>query len=108
MDIEEIMDDIPRGEKNRNPEEKQYYIQCTSFGLGNCTKTFCVANKWWDLRPLNIDGTSNQFSVYWSNHFTDQYGTKKIPQLVLKMEDNHFRNYIITIYLNMEGIITLR
>ena len=42
-DIEEILADITRGEQNRNPMEKQYYMQCPSFGLGNCTKKFCVA-----------------------------------------------------------------
>ena len=91
-DIEEILDDIPRSEQNRNPADKYYSITCTSFGLGNCTNTFCVANKWWDLRPLNIDGTSNHISVHWSNHFMGLYDTKKIPHLVLKMADNHLRN----------------
>ena len=90
--IEEILADILRGEQNRNPTEKQYSIPCPSFGLGNCTKTFCVAKKWWDLLPLNSDGTSNQISVHLYNHFKELYDTKKIPHLVLKMADNHIRN----------------
>ena len=32
-DIEEILDDIPRGEQNINLTEKQYPIQWPSFGL---------------------------------------------------------------------------
>ena len=44
-DLDEILADIPRVEHNRNSTEKQYSIQCPSFGLGNCTNTFCVAKK---------------------------------------------------------------
>ena len=45
VDTEEILDDIPRDEQNRNPMKKKYSIPCTSFGLGNFTKTFCVDKK---------------------------------------------------------------
>ena len=58
-DTEEILDDIPRGELNRNPTEKQYSIQCPSFGFWNFTKTLCVEKKWFNLHPMNIDGASN-------------------------------------------------
>ena len=44
-DIEEIMADIPRGEQNRHPTEKQYSIQCPYFGLWNFTNTLYVAKK---------------------------------------------------------------
>ena len=88
-DIEEILADIPRGEQNRHPTEKQHSIQCPSFGLGYCTNTFCVAKKWFDLRPVNSDGTSNQMSVHWSNNSKGLYYTNKIPHLVLNMVDNH-------------------
>ena len=44
-DIEEILSVIPRGERNRNPTEKHYSIQCPSFGLGDCTNKLCVAKK---------------------------------------------------------------
>ena len=91
-DIDEILSYIPKGVKNRNPTEKQYYIQCPSFGLGNCTNTFFVANKWFDLRTVNSDGISNQISVRWSNHFKGLYDTNKISHLVLRMADNHLRN----------------
>ena len=91
-DIEEILADITKGEKNRNPMEKKYSIQCPSFQLGNCTRTFSVSKKWFDLRPMNSDGTSNQMSVLWSNHFKGLYNTKRKPHLILKMVDNHPRN----------------
>ena len=57
--IEEILYDITRGERNRNPTEKKYFIQCPSFGFRNFTKTLCVEKKWFNLHPMNIDGTSN-------------------------------------------------
>ena len=74
-DIEKILADISRGEQNRNPTEKQYPIQCPSFGLGGCTKTFCVLKKSSDLRPMNSDGTRNQMPVHWSSHFKGLYNT---------------------------------
>ena len=51
-----------------------------------------MAKKWWDIRPLNSDGMSNELSVYWASHFTGFYDTKEIPILLLKMADNHLRN----------------
>ena len=101
--IEEIPDDIPRGERNINPTEKQYSIPCPSFGLGTCTKTFCVSKKWWDLIPLNSDGTSNQISVHWYNHFKGLYDTKKIRNLLLKMADIHFRNLYFHLIIKHGG-----
>ena len=47
-----------------------------------------MAKKWWDLRPLNSYGTSNQIYVHWSNHFKGLYDTNIIPHLVFNMEDN--------------------
>ena len=91
-DADVTLADLPKGERNRNPTDNQYSIKCPSFGLSNCTKTFYEANKWWDIRPLNSDGTSNQISVHWSSHFKGLYDTKEIPHLVLKMTDNHLRN----------------
>ena len=44
-DIDEILADIPKVEKYQNPMEIKYSITCLSFGLANCTNTFCVANK---------------------------------------------------------------
>ena len=58
-DIEEILAVIPRGGHNINPTEKQYSIQCPYFVVVNCTNIFCVAKNWFDLRPMNSDGTSN-------------------------------------------------
>ena len=83
------MADIPKGEQNRNPTEKHYSILCPSYGLGDRTKTFYLANNWWDLRHLYSDGSSNKVSMHWDNHFKGLYDTNKIPHLVLKMADNH-------------------
>ena len=91
-DIEEILAYITRGEWKRHPTEKHYSIQCPSFGLDYCTKTLCVAKKWFYLHPVNSDGTINQMYVHWYNHFKGLYDTNKIPHLVLKMEDNHLWN----------------
>ena len=88
-EIEKILDDISKGEQNRNPTEKQYSIPCPPFWLVNCTKNYCVSKKWWDILPLNNDGTSNHLSVNWSNHFKGLYDTNKIPHLVFNMADNH-------------------
>ena len=87
-----LIADTPKGERNLNPTKNQYSIQCPSFGLSSCTKTFCVAKKWWDIRPLNSDSTSNQISVHWSSHFKGLYDKKKIPLAVMKMADNRLRN----------------
>ena len=67
--IEKILVDIPRIDQNRHPTEKQYSIQCPSFELGNCTKTFYVENQLFDQRPINSDGTINHMSVHQPNHF---------------------------------------
>ena len=91
-DVNVIIADLPKGERNRNPTDNQYSIKCPSFGWSKCTKTFCVDKKWWDIRPLNSDGTSNQLSVHWSSHFKGFYDTKEIPHLVLKMVDNYLHN----------------
>ena len=91
-DIEEILDDISRGEQNRNWTEKQYSIHCPSFGLWKCTKTLCVLKNSFDLHPINSDGTINQMSMHWSNHFKGLYYTNKIPHLVLNMADKHLWN----------------
>ena len=44
-----LLADTPKGERNRNPTEDQESIQCPSYGLSNCTKTFCVAKYWWSI-----------------------------------------------------------
>ena len=53
---------------------------------------FCVAKKWWNIRPLNSDGTSNEILVHWASHFKGLYDTKEIPLLLLMMSENHLRN----------------
>ena len=87
-----IITDLPKCGQNRKPNDNQYSINVPSFGLSNCTKTFCDAKKWWDIRPLNSDGTSKEISVHWASHFKVLYDTKEISLLVLKMADNHLRN----------------
>ena len=59
VDVSVLFADVPKGEPIRNPPKTQYSIKCHYFGLSRCTKTFCVAKKWWDIRFLNSDGTSN-------------------------------------------------
>ena len=87
-----LIANVPKGERNRNITEKQYSIQCPSYGLSSCTETFCVAKKWWDIRFKNSNGISNQILVHWSSHFKGLYDKKKIPPLVMKMANNHLRN----------------
>ena len=98
-EIDMILVDILKCERNQNPMERKYSIPCTYFGLANCNKLFCVAKKWWDTRPQKSDGTRNHISVHWYNKFKSLYDTKKTPHGVLKMTDNHLRilyyNYIL-------------
>ena len=102
-DVDFLIADIPKGERNMNPNINQYSIKCPSFGLSSCTKTFCVAKKCSDIRPLNSDGTSNELSVHWSSHFKGLYDTKEITLLVLKMVDNHLHNLYFHHILNHGG-----
>ena len=90
-DVNVLIVDVPKGERNRNLTKNQYFIKRPSFGLSSCTKRFCVTNKWWDIRPLNSDGAINHISVHWSGHFKGLYDTKEIPILVMKMAYNHLR-----------------
>ena len=101
--VDVLIADVPKGERNRNPTRNQYSIQCPSFGLSSCTKTLCVAKKWWDIRPLNSDGTSTQISVHWSSHFKGLFKKKKITLSVMKMADNHLRNVYCHHELNHGG-----
>ena len=75
-DVDVIIADLHKVERNRNPSDNQYSINCPYFDLSNFTKTFCVAKKWWDIRPLNSYGTSNELLVYWASHFKGLYETK--------------------------------
>ena len=90
--INVIIANTPKGERNRNLTKNQVSIKCPSYGLSSCTKTFCVAKCWWGIRPKNSNGTSNLILVHWSSHFKGLYEQKKIPILVMKMADNHLRN----------------
>ena len=87
-----LIANVPKDVLNQNPTKNEYSIQCPSFGLSSCTKTFCVTKKWWYIRPKNSNGTSNQISIQWSSHFKGLYNKKKIPLSVIKMADNHLRN----------------
>ena len=92
-DVYVLIADVPKGERNLNPTKNQYSINFTSFGLSSCSKTFCIAKKWWDIRPLNSYGTSNHILNHCSSHFKGLYDTKEILLLVMKMADNHLRNF---------------
>ena len=89
--VDVLIADNPKGERNRNMKKDQLSIKCSSYGLSICTKTFCVAKKWWDIRPKNSDGTSNLLLVHWYSHFKSLYDQKKIPLAVMKMADNHLQ-----------------
>ena len=84
-----LLADTPKGERNRNPTEDQESIRCPSYGLSTCTKTFCVAKSWWVIRPKYSNGASNLLSVHWSSYFKGLYDHKKIPLGVMKMAENH-------------------
>ena len=103
--INEILADILKGERNRTPMGNQYSIQCPSIGLVNCTKSFCDAKKWWDIRPHNSNRTSNTIYVHCSNHSNGIYETNKITHAMLKVVDNHIQILFFTIPSNMEEII---
>ena len=75
--VDVIIANTPKGEQNRNPTKNQLSIECPSYGLSSCTKTFCVAKKWWDIRPKNNDRTSNLLSVHWSIHFKGLYNLEE-------------------------------
>ena len=90
--IDSLLADSPKGERNRKPRADQVSIQCPSYGLGNCTKTFCVSKSWWGLRPKNSDGTSNVLSIHWANFFMGLHNKGKINHSAMKMADNHLRN----------------
>ena len=103
--VDVLISGIPKSEQNRSPTKNQLSIQCLSFGLSGCTKTFCVAKKWWDIRPKNSDGTSNLLSVHWSSHFKGLYDHKKIPLVVMKIADNHLRSFYFRHQLKHGGDI---
>ena len=102
--VDVLIADIPKGEQNQNPTKNQYSIQCPSFGLTSCTKTSCVAKKWWEIHPKNSDGSSKNILVHWSSHFKGLYDNKKILILVMKMADNHPRNVYCHHQLKHGGI----
>ena len=90
-DIEVNIAYVPKGVRNWTPMVSQYSVQYHYYGLGHCTKSFCMAKKWRYLRPLNSDGTRNIISVHWANHFKELCDTKKLIHGKFKMADNHLR-----------------
>ena len=44
--VDVLIADTPKGERNRIPTKNQVSIKCSSYGLSSCTKMFCAANKW--------------------------------------------------------------
>ena len=103
--VDVLLADTPKCERNRNPTEDQVSIRCPYYGLSNCTKTFCVANFWWGIRPKNSSGTINLLLVYWSSYFKGLYDQKKIPLAVMKMADNHLRMIFCHHQQKHDGII---
>ena len=84
-----LLANTPKGEHNLNPTEDQESIKCPSYGLSNCTKTFCVAKSLWVIRPKDSNGASKLLSVHWSSYFKILYDQKQIPLGVMKMADNN-------------------
>ena len=87
--VELLLADTPKGERNRNLTEDQESIKCPSYGLSNCTKTFCVEKSWWGIHPKDSNGASNLVSIHWSSYFKGLYYQKQIPLVVMKMANNH-------------------
>ena len=89
--VELLIADTPKGERNRNPMEDQESIKYPSYDLSNYTKTFYVAKSWWGIRPKDSNGDSNLIYVHWSSYFKGIYDQTQIPLAVMKMADNHLR-----------------
>ena len=66
--VELLLADTPKGERNRNLTEDQESIKCPYYGLSNCTKTLCVAKSWWGIRLKDSNGVSNLVSIHWSSN----------------------------------------
>ena len=107
-EIDEILANIPKGERNRNPTAIQYSINCPSFGVDNCNKTFCVAKNWLYISPLNSDGTRNQFMYTVPTNSRACTTPIKYHTYYLQWHTTTFVIYILIIYSNMEGIITIK
>ena len=91
-DLESILADSPKGDRNRICTDDQYLVKCLSYGLEYCTKNFCISKKWWDHRPHISDNTSDLLSYHWSNHFRGIYNKNDIDNGTMKMADNHIQN----------------
>ena len=89
--LDSLFADSPKGERNRNPTEDQESIQCPSYGLGYCAKTFCISKSWWGIRPKDSNGESNLLSIQCSSYFMGLCNTSKINHATFKMADNHLR-----------------
>ena len=46
VDVDVLIADVPKDERNRNPTKNKYSIKFPSFVLSSCTKTFYFAKKW--------------------------------------------------------------
>ena len=104
--LNSLLADSPKGERNRNPTEDQESIQCPSYGLSNCTKTFCVSKSWWGLRPKERNGDSNLMSIHWSSYFMGLCKKGKINDATFKMADNHLRSVYNHHQLHHDGRIS--
>ena len=83
--VDVLIANTPKGDRNKNTTKDQLSIKCPSYGLSSCTKTFCVAKKWWDIRLKINDRNINLLLVHWSSHFKGLYDKKKIRLKVMKM-----------------------
>ena len=95
-DVETILAEVPKGDKNRNPTSFQIQFKCVPFGLSGCHNIFCVYNKIQRLFALVPHGEINLTSTNWLNYFNMLLEEEEKFQLAFKTTDN----YLSTVYNN--------
>ena len=89
--IDVILSGVLKGRGIEPRQEVGTQSSAPSYWLSHWSKSLYVAKKWWGVRPLNSDCTSNIISSQWENHFKGLCDTKKIIHSMLKMVDNHLQ-----------------
>ena len=79
-DLGVILADVPKCERNCKPTKHQCVVRCLSYGIYDCSKTFCVSNNWWD-------------KCHWGHHLKRLHEEGNTEINTLKMADNHLRNF---------------
>ena len=86
-----ILTNVSKCERNRNPTKDQYVTECPSYGIYDWTKTFCDSKNWWNIHPVNSDGSSDVQNIHWGHRFKRLHEKGKIKNNTLKMADNNLR-----------------